>query len=86
MTINKAQGQSLDRVGIFLNHPVFAHGQAFTAVSRVRDPRNLWIYIPNGSNNTANVVIRKAFLQIPLGGTEADSPEAGAGEEGVSTV
>ena len=27
MTINKAQGQSFDHVGIYLPEPVFAHGQ-----------------------------------------------------------
>ena len=34
MTINKAQGQSLRRVGIYLKHPVFAHGQMYVALSR----------------------------------------------------
>jgi hypothetical protein len=34
MTINKAQGQSLDRLGIFLPQPVFGHGQLYTAMSR----------------------------------------------------
>lgn len=29
MTINKAQGQSLKRVGIYLKRPVFAHGQFY---------------------------------------------------------
>jgi hypothetical protein len=36
MTINKSQGQTLDRVGIFLPKPVFAHGQKYTALSRGR--------------------------------------------------
>ncbi|WOG92307.1 hypothetical protein DCAR_0311570 [Daucus carota subsp. sativus] len=29
MTINKSQGQSLDKVGIFLPRPVFCHGQLY---------------------------------------------------------
>ena len=41
MTINKAQGQTFDYVGIDLTEPVFAHGQLYVAVSRVRAFRNL---------------------------------------------
>ena len=38
MTINKAQGQSLRRVGIYLRHPVFSHGQMYVALSRAGIP------------------------------------------------
>ena len=34
MTINKAQGQTLIRLGIDLTEPVFDHGQLYTALSR----------------------------------------------------
>ena len=36
MTINKSQGQTFDRIGISLRDPVFAHGQLYVAMSRVR--------------------------------------------------
>jgi hypothetical protein len=34
MTINKAQGQSFQKVAIYLNKPVFSHGQLYVALSR----------------------------------------------------
>ncbi|XP_044756839.1 uncharacterized protein LOC123315244 [Coccinella septempunctata] len=37
LTINKAQGQTFDKVGIYLATPVFSHGQLYVAFSRVRN-------------------------------------------------
>jgi len=36
MTVNKAQGQTLDTVGLYLTKPLFAHGQLYVALSRTR--------------------------------------------------
>lgn len=36
ITINKAQGQTFDKVGLYLPSPVFAHGQLYVALSRAK--------------------------------------------------
>ncbi|EPZ35049.1 hypothetical protein O9G_006021 [Rozella allomycis CSF55] len=36
MTINKAHGQTLKKVGIFVPGPVFTHGQLYVTLSRAR--------------------------------------------------
>ena len=45
MTINKAQGQTADKVGLFLRNPVFTHGQLYVACSRVRSFNSLYIQV-----------------------------------------
>ncbi|KII68452.1 ATP-dependent DNA helicase PIF1 [Thelohanellus kitauei] len=48
ITINKAQGQSFDHVGIQLKTTVFSHGQLYVALSRSRNSRQVKLYIePN---------------------------------------
>jgi hypothetical protein len=46
MTIMKAQGQTVTRVGIDLTHEVFAHGNLHTALSRVRSGQMYRIFAP----------------------------------------
>ncbi|XP_074277292.1 uncharacterized protein LOC141600935 [Silene latifolia] len=45
MTINKAQGQTLSRVGIYLPRPVFSHGQLYVALSRARQSSDITVAI-----------------------------------------
>src|SRR5258705_689069 len=47
MTINKAQGQSLSHVGIFLPSPVFSHGQLYAVFSRGTSKETTKVLIKN---------------------------------------
>ncbi|XP_021971538.2 uncharacterized protein LOC110866705 [Helianthus annuus] len=68
MTINKSQGQSLSRVGIYLRDPVFSHGQLYVALSRVKtkDGVKVLIFDKDGrpTNKTANVVYKEIFGKL----------------------
>jgi len=44
LTFNRAQGQSLERVGMLLNRSVFAHGLLYIGMSRSGDPMFVSIY------------------------------------------
>ncbi len=46
LTINKAQGQTLEHVGVYLETPVFSHGQLYGALSRAGNPNNVWVAAP----------------------------------------
>ena len=45
VTVNKAQGQTFTRVGIYLPDAVFDHGQLFVALSRVGLPSDIRVLI-----------------------------------------
>ena len=47
MTMNKAQGQTLEFVGIYLPEDVFSHGQLYVALSRVQNSSSLAILTNN---------------------------------------
>lgn len=55
MSINKSQGQSLSRIGLYLVNPAFSHGQLYVALSRVTSKENLRIITANG-RYTQNIV------------------------------
>lgn len=49
VTVHKAQGQTLQRVGLYITTPMFTHGQLYTALSRTRGWSNIRVFssLPN---------------------------------------
>ena len=62
MSINKAQGQTLERVAVYLDEPVFGHGQLYVAASRVGRASDLRFALPRDSGgHTKNVVFTEVL-------------------------
>ncbi|GKE13187.1 DNA helicase, partial [Tanacetum coccineum] len=53
-TINKSQGQSLNKMGVYLLKPVFGHGQLYVALSRATSLHGLRILMKQQENQPAN--------------------------------
>ena len=64
MTINKAQGQTLECVGVYLKSNCFSHGQLYVGSSRVGHPHHIRFAVDraeDGSFRTRNVVYNEVL-------------------------
>ena len=64
MTINKAQGLTLRRVGVHVEEHVFSHGQLYVAFSRCGDPDNLWVFGPEPDEHGAVWIKNVVFIEV----------------------
>ena len=48
LKINKSQGQTFKRVGIFIERPIFAHGQLYVALSRWASGKQIKVFVKIG--------------------------------------
>jgi hypothetical protein len=62
MTINKAQGQSLNLVGVHLLEKIFGHGQLYVAVSRATSRSGLYFFL--GSDSETNIVTNVVYRHV----------------------
>ncbi|XP_073034937.1 uncharacterized protein [Primulina eburnea] len=68
LTINKAQGQTIQNIGIFLGNHVFSHGQLYVALSRGVSQHSTKILVKDGNLQhrsgvfTRNVVFKDVLL------------------------
>ena len=64
MTINKAQGQTIPNVGIYLPDPIFSHSQLYVALSRGVSRKTTWLLAkPNKDAHPIGRRIKKYCIQ-----------------------
>ena len=67
MTINKSQGQSLSKVGLYLPRPVFTHGQLYVALSRVKSKKGLKVVVSDADGNLSNTTTNVVYKEVLQG-------------------
>ena len=66
MTTNKAQGQTLDRAGLFLPVQCFSYGQLYVALSKVKNRDAIRVVASAGAVEGRHGVFVKNMVQKEL--------------------
>ena len=61
MSTNKAQGQTLDFIGIYLPDHMFTHGQLYVAFSRVHNSKAVAVHLDSNEGYTKNIVYKEVL-------------------------
>ena len=65
-TIHKAQGQTIERIGLYMksDSEYFTHGQLYVALSRASSPTSTYVLLDddNTDNKVRNIVYREALI------------------------
>ena len=64
MTINKSQGQSQNKIGLYLENEIFTHGKLYVVLSRVTTPEWLHILIHNSNDKYPNHIKNIVYKEI----------------------
>ena len=63
MTVNKSQGQTLTRVGVYSLKDFFSHGQLYVAASRVGNPLDFRILMINAEDNSIRTQMKNVVYK-----------------------
>lgn len=61
MTINKSQGQTFDKVGIYVSKQIFGHGQLYVSLSRCINKDQIKVFTYDNDNLIHNIVYKEIF-------------------------
>lgn len=59
LTINKSQGQTFNRVGLYLKSEIFSHGQLYVALSRGNNLDQIKVFLNSDQNKCKNIVYKE---------------------------
>ena len=63
-TINKVQGQSLERTGVYLPSGCFTHGQLYVALSRATDMNGIRVLVTDSKERTKTATENTVFRSV----------------------
>ena len=64
LTINKAQGQSFQTIGLHLEAPIFTHGMLYVALSRVGNRRRVTIFTDKADKGDKNITRNVVYKEV----------------------